>query len=149
MFTRDAPDAYRYFARGMDLEAIAAEPWYRRWPIHARRFFTAFTMKLSPARRVLFAVFDPRVRHRDAERSSAASACTTSCSFPYTAAAASRNGSTARSALALAFLGANLLILMEVADRLTLKSELEIARDIQQAMLPHGVQRVGDASSSG
>ena len=32
----------------------------------------------------------------------------------------------------------NLLILMEVADRLSLKGELEIARDIQLAMLPDG-----------
>ena len=33
----------------------------------------------------------------------------------------------------------NLLILMEVADRLSLKGDLEIARDIQLAMLPAGV----------
>ena len=33
----------------------------------------------------------------------------------------------------------NLLVLLEVADRLSLKNDLEIARDIQQAMLPSGV----------
>ena len=32
--------------------------------------------------------------------------------------------------------GVNLLILLEVADRLTLKKDLEVAREIQQAMLP-------------
>ena len=38
----------------------------------------------------------------------------------------------------------NLLVLLEVADRLSLKNDLEIARDIQQAMLPRGIyQRAG------
>ena len=32
----------------------------------------------------------------------------------------------------------NLLVLLEVADRLSLKNDLEIAREIQQAMLPSG-----------
>ena len=35
---------------------LAAEPWYRRWLIHARLLFIAFTMRLSPARRVLYGV---------------------------------------------------------------------------------------------
>ena len=39
----------------------------------------------------------------------------------------------------LAFVPVNLLILMEVADRLSLKGDLEIARDIQLAMLPGGI----------
>ena len=38
--------------------------------------------------------------------------------------------------LAGGFLVLNLLILLEVADRLTLKKDLEVAREIQQAMLP-------------
>ncbi len=38
--------------------------------------------------------------------------------------------------LACGFLVLNLLILLEVADRLTLKKDLEVAREIQQAMLP-------------
>ena len=32
----------------------------------------------------------------------------------------------------------NLLVLLEVADRLSLKRDLEVAREIQQAMLPDG-----------
>ena len=35
----------------------------------------------------------------------------------------------------------NLLVLLEVADRLSLKNDLEIAREIQQAMLPNGTYR--------
>ena len=36
------------------------------------------------------------------------------------------------------FLLMNLLVLLEVADRLSLKRDLEVAREIQQAMLPDG-----------
>ena len=39
----------------------------------------------------------------------------------------------------IAFALLNLLVLLEVADRLSLKNDLEIAREIQQAMLPSGV----------
>jgi len=144
MFTRDAPDAYRYFARHLDLEAIASEPWYRRWFIHVRRFFTAFSMKLSPARRVLFAgsfivffigmltLFRGFGLHDVVL-------------FPLTIQLPLPEWVRGTMPLAFAFILANLLILLEVADRLTLKSELEIARDIQQAMLPNGVQTIGDA----
>src|SRR5690606_20901927 len=45
----------------------------------------------------------------------------------------------------LGFLAIHLLVLMEVADRLSLKSDLEIARDIQIAMLPRGEHTIGDA----
>ena len=55
LFTRDTADAYRYFSRGLDLNALARAPWYKRWPTHARLFFIAFAMRLSPARRVLYA----------------------------------------------------------------------------------------------
>jgi serine phosphatase RsbU (regulator of sigma subunit) len=41
-------------------------------------------------------------------------------------------------ALVIAFALVNLLVLLEVADRLSLKNDLEIARGIQQAMLPPG-----------
>ena len=36
------------------------------------------------------------------------------------------------------FLLMNLLVLLEVADRLSLKRDLEVAREIQNAMLPNG-----------
>jgi phosphoserine phosphatase RsbU/P len=45
------------------------------------------------------------------------------------------------SMLMVAFLLVNLLVLLEVADRLSLKDDLEIARDIQAAMLPHETYR--------
>ena len=41
--------------------------------------------------------------------------------------------------LLIGFLLMNLLVLLEVADRLSLKRDLEVAREIQQAMLPDGM----------
>ena len=43
----------------------------------------------------------------------------------------------------------NLLVLLEVADRLSLKGELEVAREIQLAMLPRGTYAVGDIEICG
>ena len=40
------------------------------------------------------------------------------------------------------FLLMNLLVLLEVADRLSLKRDLEVAREIQNAMLPEGTWSV-------
>jgi len=54
LFTRDTPEAYRYFARGVDLDKLASEPWYRRWPTRLRLVFVGFSMRLSPARRALY-----------------------------------------------------------------------------------------------
>jgi serine phosphatase RsbU (regulator of sigma subunit) len=139
MFTRDTPEAYRYFVRSLDLEAIAAKPWYRRWVIHVRLFLMAFTMKLSPARRVLFAVslvmfvIGMLTLFRGFGVHSV-------LLFPISFRLPLPEWVDGTFWLAFAFLGANLLILMEVADRLSLKSELEVARDIQQAMLPSGAQ---------
>src|SRR4029453_16894892 len=43
----------------------------------------------------------------------------------------------------------NLLVLLEVADRLSLKGELEVAREIQLALLPRGTLSVSDIEISG
>ena len=45
------------------------------------------------------------------------------------------------SPLIVSFVLLNLLVLLEVADRLSLKNDLEIARDIQHAMLRHDTYR--------
>ena len=41
----------------------------------------------------------------------------------------------------------NLIVLLEVADRLTLKNDLEIARDILQAMLPRGADEPAERAA--
>src|SRR5512141_3024032 len=56
LFTRDTVEAYRFFARGIDPAEMARLPWPRRVSAHVRLFFLAFTLKLSPARRALYAI---------------------------------------------------------------------------------------------
>ena len=144
LFTRDTAEAYRFFARTIDVDKLALEPWYRRWPIHARLLFFAFTMRLSPARRVLyaFALFSSLFGALQLFRGFAPVRLLL---FPFTIYAPLPHWVEGTTGLLVGFLAANLLILMEVADRLSLKGELEIARDIQLAMLPSGMHQVGDA----
>jgi hypothetical protein len=56
LFTRDTAEAYRYFTRHSDARKLDAEPWYRRWPMRTRLVLHGFTMRLSPARRVLYGI---------------------------------------------------------------------------------------------
>src|SRR3954464_12653107 len=56
LFTRDAPEAYRFFSRHIDVESLKKLPWHRRTLVHARLFFLGFTLKLTPARRAIYAV---------------------------------------------------------------------------------------------
>ena len=52
-------------------------------------------------------------------------------------------------ALIVSLLLLNFLVLLEVADRLSLKGELEVAREIQLAMLPSGTYRDADIEICG
>ena len=144
LFTRETPEAYRYFTRHLDLEALAGEPWYRRWPTHARLIFTEFAMRLSPARRVLygFAVFAVFVGILQLFRGVGSVRLLV---FPFSIHVPAPVWVDGTLWLVVAFAAVNLLILMEVADRLSLKGDLEIARDIQLAMLPGGLHQAGDA----
>jgi len=142
LFTRETPEAYRFFARGIDFDKLAREPWYRRWLIHARLFLTAFTMRLSPARRLLFgfalvATVLGLVQLFDGIGT------TRLLLWPFTLTVPSIRWIPGTVWLLIAIVAANLVLLMEVADRLSLKGDLEIARDIQLAMLPCGVKTVG------
>src|SRR5687768_13330196 len=56
LFTRDTPDAYRLFSRTIDYGALKNLPWHRRAIAHARLFFLAFTLKLTRARRAIYAL---------------------------------------------------------------------------------------------
>jgi hypothetical protein len=150
LFTRDTRDAYRYFSNAVDREALAALPWWKRPLLFARGLFLAITMKMSPARRVLFAValgsgavgllmllegvhtiwipIDPIVLR-----------------FPLPAPDWPRGTAW----LLLSILGLGLLTVLEVFERLSLKNDLEIARDIQQAMLPRGLYSSGGLEAFG
>ena len=148
LFTRDTAEAYRYFTRTADVDRIAAMPWYQRWPTRTRIVFTTFAMRLSPARRALYAIsvisalFGLIMLFRGIGRARL-------FLFPFHITVPVPDWADGTLWLVLALVAVNLLILMEVADRLSLKSDLEIARDIQLAMLPGGVHQAADAAIFG
>src|SRR5262249_54638548 len=137
LFTRDTRDAYKFFTRGLDSAALNRLPRHKRLLAQARALFMAFTMKLSPARRMVYAIalvlavigllnlFRGIGIIRVASLPFGIDMGVPGPLF--------RQGTYS---LLLAFLLMNLLVLLEVADRLSLKNDLEIAREIQQAMLP-------------
>jgi phosphoserine phosphatase RsbU/P len=145
LFTRDAREAYRFFARSIDRDALAPLPWYKRWFTHTRLFFLAFTLKLSPARRVLYGVALLMALVGLLQLFRGLEIVRVPLIVPGV-----RIGLPAPAWvdgtgwLLLSVLLLNLLILLEVADRLLLKDDLEIAREIQQSMLPHGALALPD-----
>jgi len=144
LFTRDTAEAYRYFTRHADAKKLAAEPWYRRWPMQARLVFKGFTMRLSPARRALYAI-GVVAAFLGVAMLFRGFAPVRLFLFPFTISVVLPTWVEGTTWLIVAFVAVNLLVLMEVADRLSLKGELEVARDIQLAMLPAGMQQAGDA----
>ena len=126
LFTRDTPEAYRFFSRHIDFESLKAMPWHRRWFAHVRLFFLAFTMKLTPARRLIYgiALVTTLIGLLELYREVHLLLLPHPVFAPGTL------------WLLSGFLLVNLLVLLEVADRLSLKNDLEIAREIQLAMLP-------------
>ncbi len=131
LFTRDTREAYDFFARNVDLSAFDGLPRHKRYFHQARLIFLAFTMRMSPARRVVYAL-------------ALITALLGIISL------ATRTGMADGTGwLLLGFLLMNLLVLLEVAERLSLKNDLEIAREIQVAMLPHGLHRTPTAETVG
>jgi sigma-B regulation protein RsbU (phosphoserine phosphatase) len=126
LFTRDTLEAYRFFSRHIDFAELKKQPWHLRMLGHARLLFLGFTLKLTPARRLIYGI--------------SLVACLIGLMelfrevhfllIPHPAFAPGTLW------LLSAFLLVNLLVLLEVADRLSLKNDLEIAREIQQSMLP-------------
>ena len=147
LFTRDAREAYEFFARQIDEKELQGLPWHRRAIVHLRLFFTAFTMKLSPARRIVYAaslVFAAvgffNLLRLGMNQVQVGNVRAVSPTFVMPDGLLS---------VVLAFALVNLLVLLEVADRLSLKNDLEIAREIQKAMLPPGRFRAPGADVAG
>jgi phosphoserine phosphatase RsbU/P len=126
LFTRDAPEAYRFFAQHIDGAELAKLRWHKRTIRYIRLFFLAFTLKLTPPRRAIYGMalvatfFGLFELFRGVHF----------LLLPHPV----FEGGTLW--LLTGFLLLNLLVLLEVADRLSLKNDLEIAREIQQSMLP-------------
>src|SRR5690606_3523113 len=140
VFTRETPEAWQLFARAINADELAALPWHIRVAEYVRRSFLAFTLRLSPARRAVYGigllmalvglldlVSDIRIVRVPL------------IPFVVSLPVPAPDWPPGTMWLTGGFLVLNLLILLEVADRLTLKRDLEVAREIQQAMLPREV----------
>ena len=150
LFTHDTPDAYRFFSRGLDEERLAGLPWWKRVAMRARQVFVAFTLKLPPARRALYigALVIALLGIVKLFRGFAEVAVPFGTPFFHISmyVPAWADGTFA---LLISLVLVNLLVLLEVADRLSLKGELEVAREIQLAMLPSGTYTSGDIDICG
>lgn len=123
LFAQETRDTFQFFTREVDLAGIERRVWYERYPLSAWKVFLAVAHRLSPWRRVLFASAVPILliawsRHLIAPSGGALLLVTASVLF--------------------------FLLVLELRDKLGLKGDLEIARQIQFGLLPfepfsHGV----------
>jgi phosphoserine phosphatase RsbU/P len=141
LFTRETPEAYRFFARGINTAELEGLPWYQKAIKYGQGFFLAFTMRLSPARRLMygvalaFSVFGLMQLFNGFGMMRVPIPVALFFVNIRIPAPIFANGTIS---LLAGFLLMNLLVLLEVADRLSLKRDLEVAREIQNAMLPEG-----------
>lgn len=121
LLEREPRESFEYFTRGVDFEALRSEPWYRRYPIGAWNAFLALAYRLSPARRVVFA----------------AATAVIVLSWVLLVLVRSVGGELGAAGTLVLISGSLLLFLLivELRDKLTLKGDLEIARDIQFGLL--------------
>jgi sigma-B regulation protein RsbU (phosphoserine phosphatase) len=150
LFTRDTRDAYRFFTRGLDEDKLARERWLRRQLLRVRQVFVAFTLKLSPARRALYLIALVIALIGVINLYQGWQSVTIPFGTPFfrivVVAPQWANGTFS---LLISIFLINLLVLLEVADRLSLKGELEVAREIQLAMLPTGTYTAADSEICG
>lgn len=150
LFTHDTRDAYRFFTRGLSEERLAREPWWRRQLLRIRQLFIAFTLKLSPARRLLYLISLVVALIGVLKLYQGLATITVPFGTPFfNIVLIAPKWADGTLALLVSIVLINLLVLLEVADRLSLKGELEVAREIQLAMLPTGTYSAGDAEICG
>jgi len=150
LFTHDTRDAYNFFRRGLDEEGFAAQPWWKRLPLRFRQVFVAFTLKLPPARRALYIAAIAIALLGLVQLFRGITGVPVPFGTPFFRVVLPlpvwADGTLA---IMAGFLLVNLLVLLEVADRLSLKGELEVAREIQLAMLPRGTYAAADVEVAG
>ena len=142
LFTYETPEAYRFFARGINTAELEGLPRHRRALKYLQAFFLAFTMRLSPARRAIYGLALVASVIGILNLFQGFGLISVRMPFPLNFVRIGVPGpifAHGTAWLLIGFLLMNLLVLLEVADRLSLKRDLEVAREIQQAMLPEGM----------
>ena len=150
LFTHDTRDAYDFFARGTNEDTLAGLTWWKRLPLRFKQVFIAFTLRLPPARRILYlsALVIALLGVIRLFRGFATVPIPFGTPFFHIGVLLPVWADGTMALLVSLFL-VNLLVLLEVADRLSLKGELEVAREIQLAMLPSGTYTSGDVQICG
>ena len=129
LFERDARETFHFFTRNIDFAALRTQPKHKRYPRMVWLVFVALASRLNPARRVVFAV----------------AILAALVAVLQSLAAIARP--QAFGGLIYWFIAAALLLLLlllELRDKLDLKSDLEIAREIQFGLVPAGPFARGD-----
>jgi sigma-B regulation protein RsbU (phosphoserine phosphatase) len=106
---RDVPGVYEFYARKME-KPDQKRNWLVRSLTFSRNFFMAFLLRLTPARRLFYSI--------------------ALFLFFYGLITGMNNW------IVLSFILFNVLLALEVADKMVAKDELEIAREIQTGLMP-------------
>jgi serine phosphatase RsbU (regulator of sigma subunit) len=126
-FAADARSSYGFYGKDVDWDEVNKLPrWKRPWPI-AKQLFWAMMNKLTPARRVLLLIAFGLLA-ASGFRFEAVHNNTVEFQYEFFA--------------ALIFL---LLLSLELADKITMKRDLEIAREIQAWLVPSTPPAIPDA----
>jgi phosphoserine phosphatase RsbU/P len=121
LFKREARDTLRFFAREVDFASLHSLRWYKRYPKAVWKIFLAMAYRLSPPRRIVFAV------------------AVFSFAFGFLRFLEFRGQAEVSSPFGWWLLAITLfvlLLLLELKDKLDLKGDLEIARQIQFGLVP-------------
>jgi sigma-B regulation protein RsbU (phosphoserine phosphatase) len=117
-FTADARASYGFYEKDVDWEEMDKHRGLRRWFKVVKQFFWALMLKLSPARRVLLLI---------------------ALVFMVVSSVEINIGEGKQADLRLEFLAAATLLFLlslELADKVIMKRDLEIAREIQSWLVP-------------
>ena len=117
-FTADARASYGFYMKEADAEELKARHGFMRWLHIAKTLFWSLLLKMTPARRVLLIV---------------------ACALLLLSSVQFKFGKNAEFDLNLTFLSVLVLLLLlslELADKVTMKRDLEIAREIQTWLVP-------------
>jgi serine phosphatase RsbU (regulator of sigma subunit) len=116
-FTADARASYGFYMKEADSEELGTYRGFRRWCRIAKTLFWSMLMKMTPARRVLLLVAFVMLMMSGVK-------------FQYNNVAVDANFEIVA---AIVFL---VLLSLELADKVTMKRDLEIAREIQGWLVP-------------
>ena len=127
-FTADAQASYGFYGKDLDWEQLKTIPRWRRPFRVAKHFFWALVMKMTPARRVLLFI-------------ALIMLFLSGVKFSF-----GQNFSLDVNLDAVAALLFLLLLSLELADKVTMKRDLEIAREIQSWLVPSEPPQIAGAT---